>query len=177
MLLALVLSAAADTITLDTGAVIEGDLARYEFGGDCQVSVTEGQLSGVILIVPCHRVESFMRTTVRTPVAIGSVKAEKSVTAAVAAAPVVERPEAATVPVEPVAEALAPIAGPIPVLDRVMDAVEAEAVPETTTDAPEMTTAPLATTPEVSEGQPRQAGEMGAIDAEAPVETRRAVQF
>ena len=177
MLLALVLSAAADTITLDTGAVIEGDLARYEFGGDCQVSVTEGQLSGVILIVPCHRVESFMRTTVRTPVAIGAVKAEKSVTAAVAAAPVVERPEAATVPVEPVAEAEGPVAGPVPVFDQIMAALQAEAGPDTTAAAPEMTTEPVATTPEVSEGQPRPAGDMGAIDTEAPVETRKAVSF
>ncbi len=54
--------ALADTITLDSGAVIEGDLARYEMGGDCQVSVTEGPLVGVILIVPCHRVQAFVRT-------------------------------------------------------------------------------------------------------------------
>jgi hypothetical protein len=73
MLLNLLTSfALADTITLDTGAVIEGDLARYEFGGDCQISVTSGNLSGVILIVPCYRVQSFVRTTVRAPVPIGS---------------------------------------------------------------------------------------------------------
>ncbi|MBM4368477.1 MAG: hypothetical protein FJ102_19840 [Deltaproteobacteria bacterium] len=54
--------ALADTITLDSGAIIEGDLARYEMGGDCQVSVTEGPLVGVIVIVPCHRVLAFVRT-------------------------------------------------------------------------------------------------------------------
>jgi hypothetical protein len=63
--------ALADSITLDSGATIEGDLARYEFGGDCQISVTDGELAGVILIVPCHRVQSFVRTAVRAPVPIG----------------------------------------------------------------------------------------------------------
>ncbi|MDP2317094.1 MAG: hypothetical protein Q8P41_29650 [Pseudomonadota bacterium] len=71
LLASLAAPAFADSITLDTGATIEGDLARYEFGGDCQLSVTEGELTGVILIVPCHRVQSFMRTAVRTPVPIG----------------------------------------------------------------------------------------------------------
>ncbi len=72
MILPLLASLAlADSITLDTGATLEGDLARYEFGGDCQLSVTEGDLSGVIVIVPCHRVQSFVRTSVRTPVPIG----------------------------------------------------------------------------------------------------------
>ena len=71
MLLALASTAFADSISLDTGATIEGDLARYELGGDCQISVTEGELAGVIVIVPCHRVSSFVRTSIRTPVPIG----------------------------------------------------------------------------------------------------------
>jgi hypothetical protein len=98
--LALAPRAHADTVTLDTGAVIEGDLAHYEFGGDCQISVTEGSFTGVILIVPCHRVESFVRTAVRTPVPIGleteAAKAEAeaamtgAATAAIAGAPTAE---------------------------------------------------------------------------------------
>lgn len=71
MFLLLASLASADSITLDTGATIEGDLARYEYGGDCQLSVTEGDLSGVILIVPCHRVQSFVRTSMRAPSPIG----------------------------------------------------------------------------------------------------------
>jgi hypothetical protein len=95
----------ADSITLDTGATIEGDLARYEFGGDCQISVTEGELSGVILIVPCHRVQSFMRTAVRTPVPIGLEEEAVQVSAATSAAPpaVVDAPSAS----EPVGAAVA----------------------------------------------------------------------
>ncbi len=69
--------ALADTITLDSGAIIEGDLARYEMGGDCQVSVTEGPLVGVIVIVPCHRVQAFVRTgPVEAPVLAAIVPPE-----------------------------------------------------------------------------------------------------
>ena len=54
--------ALADSVTLDNGVVLEVDLARYEVHGDCQMSVLEGDLQGAILIVPCHRVQSFQRT-------------------------------------------------------------------------------------------------------------------
>lgn len=54
--------ALADSVTLDNGVVLEVDLARYEVHGDCQMSVLEGELQGAILIVPCHRVQSFQRT-------------------------------------------------------------------------------------------------------------------
>jgi hypothetical protein len=110
------LPAHADSITLDTGATIEGDLARYEFGGDCQLSVTEGELSGVILIVPCHRVQSFMRTAVRTPVPIGLEEEALQVSSAGSDAPpavvgvpaVVDAPAAS----EPVGAAVAAEASP-----------------------------------------------------------------
>jgi hypothetical protein len=121
--LAVLAPARADSITLDSGATIEGDLARYEFGGDCQLSVTEGPLTGVIVIVPCHRVQSFMRTSVRTPVAIGLDKEagleEEALTATAGldALPVVAGDSAsAGVPVqasvEPPFEAVAPVAAP-----------------------------------------------------------------
>jgi hypothetical protein len=53
--------ARAATIQLDTGATVEGDLAVYKLDGDCQISVTEGPLTGSILIVPCARVTRFER--------------------------------------------------------------------------------------------------------------------
>ena len=74
MLALLASLALADTITLDTGAVIEGDLARYELGGDCQVSVTEGPLTGVILIAPCHRVLAFVRSPDAAPRVLAAVE-------------------------------------------------------------------------------------------------------
>ncbi|MES2637930.1 MAG: hypothetical protein V4850_00545 [Myxococcota bacterium] len=119
--LAVLAPARADSITLDSGATIEGDLARYEFGGDCQLSVTEGPLTGVIVIVPCHRVQSFMRTSVRTPVAIGlqndAALEEESVsaTAGLDALPVVAGDSAsAAVPVQASVEPtqVVPVAAP-----------------------------------------------------------------
>jgi hypothetical protein len=74
--LASLTTARADVLTLDSGATIEGDLARYEFGGDCQIGVTEGELLGAIVIVPCQRVVSFVRTEVRTSEIIAVVDAE-----------------------------------------------------------------------------------------------------
>ncbi|HNC99935.1 MAG TPA: hypothetical protein PKW90_27660 [Myxococcota bacterium] len=69
MLSFLAFLAHADTITLDTGAVVEGVLNRYEHGGDCEVKVTGGDLEGVVLIAPCFRVQSFVRTE-RAPVPV-----------------------------------------------------------------------------------------------------------
>lgn len=61
MILLLASLAVADTITLDTGVTLSAELARYEAGGDCQFSVTDGELQGVIVIVSCARVSSFTR--------------------------------------------------------------------------------------------------------------------
>lgn len=72
--LTLIDSALADTITLETGVTIEGDLARYEMGGDCQVSVTEGDLQGVIVIVPCHRIAAFVRAPQAAPVVVSVIE-------------------------------------------------------------------------------------------------------
>ena len=52
----------SDSITLDTGAVVEGNLSRYVQGGNCEVTVTQAELTGVVLTVPCYRVQSFVRT-------------------------------------------------------------------------------------------------------------------
>lgn len=71
-------SARADALTLDSGATIEGDLARYELGGDCQISVTEGDLLGTIVILPCHRIVSFVRTEPAVPVLVAVVDADAS---------------------------------------------------------------------------------------------------
>jgi len=180
MLLALTLSAWADSITLDSGATIEGDLARYEFGGDCQISVTEGDLSGVILIVPCHRVESFVRTAVRVPVPIGVVGAPP---AAAPAAPARALPEVA-LRAEPLVVPLVAVvdspAGGQPVAEGPLDAAAQEEEPEVA-PAPEVASAPeVEDEPTVAAGEepalaPRPAPAMGAIGAPAaePVPSAR----
>lgn len=53
--------ALADTITIDTGVVIEGSLARWAPEGDCQIAVAEGALQGATLTLPCARVVHFDR--------------------------------------------------------------------------------------------------------------------
>lgn len=104
-------AARADTITLDSGATIQGDLARFEFGGDCQISVTEGDLSGVIVIVPCHRVASFVRTSPRVPVAVST---QEPAAVAATAPP----PADAVLPAQsPVASAATPAAASAPLLE------------------------------------------------------------
>lgn len=104
MLSLLAFLAHADSITLDTGVVVEGDLNRYEHGGDCEVRVTGGDLEGVILIAPCYRVQSFVRTDPR-PVPVARVEP------AVADAAPLPTPEVAP----PAPEILAaPVASPAP---------------------------------------------------------------
>lgn len=62
MILALLASLAfADTLTLDNGAVVEGELAAYQYGGDCHISVTDGDLAGAIVTLPCERLTRFER--------------------------------------------------------------------------------------------------------------------
>ncbi len=38
----------ADTVTLDNGTLLAADLAGYELDGDCQMTMTEGELKGGI---------------------------------------------------------------------------------------------------------------------------------
>lgn len=151
VLLTLLGAAHADTITLDTGAAIQGDLARFEFGGDCQISVTEGDLAGVIIIVPCQRVESFARTGQRMPSAIGVTEPDGATTvrgngeSAVATAP------AAILPVATVGSVVVAPSGRAPPENaRLPGSSGAAAAPTaalTTTAAPTPAAAPPASTP------------------------------
>jgi hypothetical protein len=56
MLVVLVGGALADTITLDSGAALEGTLTHYEIRGTCNIHVDDGGLSGVDVVLPCTRV-------------------------------------------------------------------------------------------------------------------------
>ena len=100
-----ILAARADVITLDSGASIDGDLAQYEYGGDCQIGVTGGGLAGTILIVPCHRIQSFVRTTTKAPEPLVGVAFDDPPA-------VVEEDLAAPAPPPPAPKVAAPRAAP-----------------------------------------------------------------
>lgn len=55
------MTASADTFTLDNGAVIEGQMVVYNYAGECQMSITNGDLVGSIVIIPCDRIASFSK--------------------------------------------------------------------------------------------------------------------
>ncbi len=61
MWLAFLAAAYADTLELDNGAVLVGELAAYDRVGDCHIAVGEGALAGAIVVVPCARVARFER--------------------------------------------------------------------------------------------------------------------
>jgi len=44
------------SVILDSGAQVIGDLAVYNFEGSCQMAITDGELSGTILVFPCRRI-------------------------------------------------------------------------------------------------------------------------
>ncbi|RME28926.1 MAG: hypothetical protein D6798_01260, partial [Deltaproteobacteria bacterium] len=54
--------AAADTFTLANGSTVEGTLATYELGGNCQIFVAKGEVRGATLLLPCDQILSFTRT-------------------------------------------------------------------------------------------------------------------
>lgn len=143
-------TARADAITLDTGAVIQGDLARFEFGGSCQISVTEGDLTGVIVTVPCQRVTSFVRTNPNLPAVSRDEGAE---------APAVAPPPAAALvstvaPADGAAGVVAPTAAPT--ATRGAPNARLPGVPTTRTVAA-AETAPLAEAPRSEAAPPSEA--------------------
>jgi len=56
LLVVLLGEALADTITLDSGAALEGTLTHYEIRGTCNIHVDDGALSGADVVLPCSQV-------------------------------------------------------------------------------------------------------------------------
>ncbi len=52
----------ADTLTLDTGAVLDGHLTAYDHAGSCELVVASGELAGALVVLPCHRLLRMERT-------------------------------------------------------------------------------------------------------------------
>ena len=133
LLSALISAARADTISLDTGATLTGDLARYELDGDCQISVTQGDLRGVILVLPCRRIQSFVRAEPPARPALADAPADAPALAD--APPLAARPVVREIPLEPVAPSIpAPVIPPLGVPQA--GALDLPDAPDDLPDAP-----------------------------------------
>lgn len=64
---ALTSPAHADAFTLANGSVVEGTLATYELGGNCQIFVASGPVRGATLLLPCDEILSFARPGSQPP--------------------------------------------------------------------------------------------------------------
>lgn len=96
------LTAQADSFTLDNGAVIEGRMVVYNYGGECQMSITEGDLVGSIVLIPCERITRFSRasTTPAPPMEAPALAAPAVEQALVLPVEVTAIPARASQPVE-----------------------------------------------------------------------------
>lgn len=110
LLAALAAPASADTFELANGSSIEGTLATYELGGNCQIFVSSGPVRGATLLLPCTEIVAMQRAGARVqpgaalaaPLSVEEVAAPAAVV--LPAAGLAEAP-AATAPVEPAAPA------------------------------------------------------------------------
>ena len=137
------MSANADTFTLDSGAVIEGEMVVYNYGGECQMSVMDGDLVGAIVLIPCDRIVSFSKT----PTTPAPPMEAPALTAAAV--------EAAVTPLAAPLEVVPPVAG-----EEVLEVEVVAAPPEVVAVTSEPEVAPFA-------AQPAEAPV--AAPAEAPV--------
>jgi hypothetical protein len=105
MWFALIAAAWADTLQLDNGAVLVGQLAAYDRAGECRIEISQGELAGASVVVPCSRITRFEREKPAAFVRVGPPPAP---------APA---PAPAAPPPEPVVEAaIALPAAPPPVM-------------------------------------------------------------
>lgn len=59
----------ADSLQLDNGAKLVGQLAAYEAGGTCRIAVGAGDLAGTEVVLPCARIVRFERDPDDAPIA------------------------------------------------------------------------------------------------------------
>ena len=133
--------ALADRVELESGAVLEARMSAFDRDGDCALTVTEGELAGAMVVVPCTEVVRFQQVTSEAP---PLVDLEDEPVEALSAAPEPAAPEPAAP--EPAAEAVeleVDAAGAPPVLlvqELPSEAVEAPPalteLDQTPTDAP-----------------------------------------
>lgn len=151
------MTASADTFTLDNGAVIEGQMVVYNYAGECQMSVTSGDLVGSIVLIPCDRIASFSKGAPRP-------------------APPMEAPSLSPLAIEEAISGDAPVAAgvePAPVAAVVIDASPVESIPvEEISPAPPVVavaSVPVEAPYAAEAIEPVAAVPMG-VDAEEPIE-------
>lgn len=65
LLAALIAPASADSFDLANGSTLEGTLATYELGGNCQIFVSAGPVRGATLLLPCSEILAMRRPGVQ----------------------------------------------------------------------------------------------------------------
>jgi hypothetical protein len=147
------MTASADTFTLDNGAVIEGQMVVYNYAGECQMSITNGDLVGSIVIIQCDRIASFSKGA-----AVPAPTMEAPVLTALALTDVLSEPAPAVAPVTAVIIEARPVE-PIEVEEVVL--------------APEIVTvaeAPIEAQYAAESIEPSEAASDLAAGAEGPIE-------
>ncbi len=164
--------ASADSFTLQNGSTVEGTLATYELGGNCQIFVATGQVRGATLLLPCDQILAYARQVEEgeegetpvagaplTPDAAEPVPLEVEEVAAPAALPALA-PEIASAPLAastPPADAAAPTMAIIELPEEAA-AAHAEAPPPTpqvvVTEEPASPTMAIIELPEAAPATP-----------------------
>lgn len=75
LLASLTAPAHADAFRLANGSVVEGTLATYELGGNCQIFVAAGPVRGATLLLPCAEILAFQRPGAEAPALVSAVPA------------------------------------------------------------------------------------------------------
>ena len=174
--LTMAMTASADTFTLDNGAVIEGQMVVYSYGGECQMSITEGDLVGSIVLIPCDRITSFARglAVPAPPMEAPSLAAaaiEDALSEPVSVASVVVEPVPEPIAAEPVPELAVlavPVAEPVEVIP---ESIEEPLLAEEVAPPPEvMEVATLPAQAPFAEEQVEPVPEEAAPEAVEPIE-------
>jgi len=182
--------ALADRVELESGAVLEARMSAFDRDGDCALTVTEGELAGAMVVVPCAEVVRFQQAPSAVPTlseteapALTEIEAGPE---ALSAAPIeAMEPEA----MEAVELEVDAVGAPPVLLVQELPSEEVSAPPALTELVQEPTDAPaaveeapeaMAVTPDISDPPPmapqplESAAESQKLEPEAATPVRRA---
>jgi hypothetical protein len=72
-------AAHADSLQLDNGAKLTGQLAAYEAGGTCRIAIGAGDLAGTEVVLPCSRITKFEKDPDDAPIPAATPVAEVAI--------------------------------------------------------------------------------------------------